>query len=353
MGPPGSAMETTPSRRTRDTGQGITPIAKRPHARVMITEETDSNVLTLQQMSDILQNVKNQYERELEWVASISVAVEDHWGRLDHHKKIIDHDKGIIADVSAQLVGTRRVVSENDASVKQILEENDRNTKAIVQDNDTTTKRIIEENDVESKNELRANDAALKVNIETINEKLNALREEQKRFSGDMEKSASAQVKLENVMNKIGAASGNEDMVKKALVQTEAFNMDMSRLQAQGQEQQAAIDQITSAYTILDSRVQGLASLQAPSGGALFEGLAGVQAPSGAAAFRQPVFPAGGGLGGVFSASSSTSPPALAAAAPVQGSAGLDPLQHPANDPWPRYQNGQPGIPLRGNGARW
>ena len=108
MGPPGSAMETTPSHRTRDTGQGITPIAKRPHARVMITEETDSNVLTLQQMSDILQNVKNQYERDMEWVASISVAVEDHSARLDHHKKIIDHDKGIIADVSAQLVGTRR-----------------------------------------------------------------------------------------------------------------------------------------------------------------------------------------------------------------------------------------------------
>ena len=102
----------------------------------VIEPEQNYGMLSMEQMSNTLQRVNAQYERDMAWMTEMASALTDHAARIDNHA-------GIVRDTANQLVGTRKVVSDNDKNMKEILEENDRNAKAIIDDNDLTTKNII------------------------------------------------------------------------------------------------------------------------------------------------------------------------------------------------------------------
>ena len=74
------------------------------------------DVMSVQQMSDQRQRVSAQYERDMLWMSEMCTALTDHALHIDRHA-------GIVKDTASQLVGTRKVVSDNDKNMKEILEE--------------------------------------------------------------------------------------------------------------------------------------------------------------------------------------------------------------------------------------
>ena len=82
-------METTPTRRSRDVGQGLTPSAKRIAQRVVVDEGAAPTTLTLEEVSKIMLNVRELYAKDMEWVQTIAIAVEDHASRLDYNRNLI------------------------------------------------------------------------------------------------------------------------------------------------------------------------------------------------------------------------------------------------------------------------
>ena len=85
-------METTPLRaaRARDLWQALTPAAKRAPPRVHNADSQCQN-MSIEQMSQILQNVREQYDLDMQWVTELAEIVEDHAARLDQHWDIIKH----------------------------------------------------------------------------------------------------------------------------------------------------------------------------------------------------------------------------------------------------------------------
>ena len=297
-------METTPTLRARQAGQGLTPDAKRPMDRV-ITDEEDTTVMSIAEMSQILSSVKRQYEQDMIWIADIDRSVSN-------HADIINRHTATISDTAAQLVGTRGVVAKNDQETKDAIRENDANLKNIIQDNDTTSKKIIDDNDVNTKNELRTNDLNLKENLRLSDGKIQVALEGTKALKGMFETSSSEFQRLEATVNMLGQISGDGTAVQRAAEQYTAAMSMLHQSQAEQRAQQLAIDQITNAYTVLEGRLSAMPT-GASSGPA--------PAPHAAFAYAQA---------------------AAAASATLRPDRGVDAMQHPGGDPWNQGQS--PGV---------
>ena len=210
---PGSA------RRTRFDISGLTPTAKRPNLRLIMEPSTEQNVISHDEMQRTVRDMHTQYAHDMQWIASIYDAVQDHAARLDINQSIA-------SDTASQLVATRKVVADNDAFMKATLAEND-----------ATSKAILEANDLETKNTLRDNDNLLKQTLASEAVKIEKLMVEAQRLQQEMDKT---QANLQMVQQ----ATGNMDAIK------------ATANQLQNQDEQ--IRQIWTGFTEIEYQIKAL-----------------------------------------------------------------------------------------------
>ena len=90
---------------------------------------TPNDTLSMADMSNIMQGMKAQYEKDMEWVKTIAAATDHHASMLDVHNEVMKRN---VADIK---------------EMKNELKENDKQFKTATIDNDAAMKEIIETND--------------------------------------------------------------------------------------------------------------------------------------------------------------------------------------------------------------
>ena len=134
-----------------------------------------TTALDIQEMSDILRNVRAQYEKDMSWVANIAEAVEANAGKMENLCMTIANRLDSAAKREKE---TKESITENSESIKamkNIINENDVKLKEVVNLHDVETKKILEANDKQTKEELSRNDSNLRANLELATDNITLL----------------------------------------------------------------------------------------------------------------------------------------------------------------------------------
>ena len=148
--------------------------------RVIATPVTTA--LSMETMSNIMQTMHAQYEKDMQWIHTIQEAVEDHALRVDVSHAAIKTVSGHVSDIKQEmdelkkrLEETRNTVETTDLETKKTIGENDTNLKNRIMENDTALKRMLSDNDAMTKQELSRNDSIMKANLAMTDGKVELL----------------------------------------------------------------------------------------------------------------------------------------------------------------------------------